>query len=266
MGLFDGGGGGFFSDPIGSIGSSIGNIVSNPGDALAGWGKSMMNPLGPVMGQGQWFMGGAGGPNQGKPGDVGNGGLTGAPGAYQSMTGRMMDVDAANSQGYNALKGEALRTGPSGWFNAQNSYNKLDEKNMRDRAGAEASGQTAKARSDLAAQGGLSSGARERVAENGQKNYMNMSQDITRQGQLNNMNMQVQDQGNKLKALSAMPGIEQNKINSWEAAHQADIDYNYKIWAKQQEMEAARLQARATENAGNSGGLFGGGGFLGLGF
>lgn len=265
MGLFDGGGGGFFSDPIGSIGGTISNIVSNPGQALSSWGKSMINPLGPVVGQGQWAMGGGlGQPPGGNPADGGTG-LTGAPPGNDTMTSRMGAIDSANNAGYNALTSEALRNGPSSYYSAANSANALDQKNLKDKAGADAAGQTAKARSDLAAQGGLSSGARERTAETGSKNYMDMSQGITRQGQVNQMNMQLQDQGNKLKALGELPGVEQNKVNAWEAAAQSDRDYNYQIWAKQQEIAAANAQANATLNAGKTGGLFGGGGFLGTG-
>lgn len=241
------------SNAVNPIGKGLSNAFGQTGNVIG----DIINPIGAGLqfgiGQGQnsGILG-----SSAQASDLGNG-LTGAPAGTDTMTSRMGAIDSANSAGYNALTSEALRTGPSSYYSAANSANALDQKNLKDKAGAEAAGQTAKAQSDLSAQGGLSSGARERTAETGSKNYMDMSQGITRQGQVNQMNMQLQDQGNKLKALGELPGVEQNKVNAWEAAAQSDRDYNYQIWAKQQEIAAANAQANATLNAGNNKGVLG---------
>lgn len=146
-------------------------------------------------------------------------------------------------EGYNASQDEALRKGPSAWSGMANNMANLKEADARERGAGEIAGQTAKARSDLAAQGGLSSGARERIAEGGAKNYMAMSQDLARQGLSNETQVGMQDEQNRINNLGNFTGMEATKGNN--AADYAMRQYEAKMkgWA-------ANEQANATANSG----------------
>lgn len=146
-------------------------------------------------------------------------------------------------EGYNAYQGEALRQGPSAWAGMTNNMANLKEADARERGAGEVAGQTAQSRSQLAAQGGLTSGARERIAEGGAKNYMAMSQDLARQGLSNETQVGVQDEQNRMSNLGNFASMEGTKGQN--AADYAMRQYEAKVkgWA-------ANEQANATADAG----------------
>src|SRR5882724_3452674 len=111
-----------------------------------------------------------------------------------------------------AYRNEALRKGPSAWANLSKVSSSAQQANQREAALRESNSQTAGEMDKLASSGGLSSGARERAAEGGAKNYMNMSQDLTRQGNLNDLQIGINDETNRVQELGALPGMENQSI------------------------------------------------------
>lgn len=178
-----------------------------------------------------------------------------------SMTDVLKELSPEYTKGFNAYRDEALRKGPSRWLNMSMANNALKMADAREKAKLETAGETASAMDNLAAMGGISSGARERIQEQGQKNAMSMSQDLTRQGNLADLNMGVQDETNRIGQLTNLTGMEDTKLKEWESAKQTDYtnisnerqrlnDYNLKKYQARMEALAAERQAQATENAG----------------
>lgn len=179
-----------------------------------------------------------------------------------------LDALKPNTQGLEAFRAGALRTGASPW--ALLSYKKeyANENDARERAKREAMGATAGARTDLAMHGGLSSGARERVARSGMRDLLSMSQDVGRQGDVNRLGIDVQDEQNRISQLSMLPGMENQvfqgdlaKEGMYENAKNTDLSrqiaenqnknaYNTHLYDTQMSAWAAQKQADATENAG----------------
>lgn len=162
----------------------------------------------------------------------------------------------------------ANRQGPSAWATQAGQQQDALSANARDRGASESNAQTATALDRLASSGGLSSGARERAAEAGNKNYMNMTQDIGRQDSLNQLQIGVNDQQNKIQELSSLPGIEASalapqfqKATAWENAHSQDVSnqmnsaadknkFTENTYQQQMQAWAANKQADATQNSG----------------
>lgn len=185
--------------------------------------------------------------------------------AYDPSSMSMMDylqsIMPQNDAGYNKLKSDALNQGQSNWLGMTLANNDLGMQDKKQHAMLENAGQTAQARDQLASIGGISSGARERVAEQGQKNYMGMSQDLDRQNTLADMSARVTDEGNKVSQLGQLTTAEEGKVKDWEGARQSDItnttaekqranDYNMNLYSTKMQTMAAEDQARATENSG----------------
>ncbi len=119
-----------------------------------------------------------------------------------------LDPIQVNKEGLNQFRKEALRTGPSAWARLAEQVSRQEEKMARDRGAATSRGRTAEAQSGLAMRGGLTSGARERVARAGARDYMNMSQDIGAQGTANRMQVGLNDEQNRIAQLGQLPGME----------------------------------------------------------
>lgn len=182
-----------------------------------------------------------------------------------SMTKYLKEIQPQFDQGYNKFKDEATRDGGSGWLRRTEFMNALNEKDARDRGAAEVGGRTGEALSKLAAQGGMSSGARERAVMQGSKNWMDMSQDASREADRNNLSAGIQDEGNRINMLGQLPGMEQQRMSNWTQARAGDLNnqltesdrYNkFRMDRYNTRMQtwAAEQQATATENSG--GGCF----------
>ncbi len=207
--------------------------------------------------------------------------MAGAPGApsyspgfdpnTMSMAGDVNDrlnKIVADPRALNKFRGEALRMNPSSWARLQYDKQFADESNMKDRARGESAAATAGAESQLAARGGLSSGARERIARKGASDTLAMTQDVGRTGNMNRMQIDINDEQNRIQQLSQLPGMENNlfqqnmqKENLWEQARRSDIgnvtaenarrqSFNQNLYQQQMSAWAAQQQARATENSG----------------
>jgi hypothetical protein len=192
------------------------------------------------------------------------------PSTMATLPGTQSRLDAIklNTQGLDAFRDQALRKGPSPWALLATKKEYANETDARERAKREALGATAGARTDLAMHGGLSSGARERVARSGMRDLLSMSQDVGRQGDVNRLGIDVQDETNRVNQLSMLPGMEQgvfntdmakesayeqsqnNDINRQIGENQAKNAYNTNQYNQQMAAWAAQKQANATENAG----------------
>lgn len=167
----------------------------------------------------------------------------------------------------------ANRQGPSAWATSAGDQQNALAQNQLDRGASETAGQTGQALSNLGSSGGISSGARERVAEGGANNYMNMSQNTGRQNSLNQMQIGVNDQQNKMQEMGMLPGMEAaalqpefQKANMWENAKATDVgnqiantqsanQWNQNQAAQQMGAYMGNQQANATTKAAAGSGM-----------
>lgn len=179
----------------------------------------------------------------------------------QSMTAYLQSIMPQYDAGYQQLKSDALNKGQSGWLNMTLDANDAKLQDQKEHAMLQNAGQTASARDNLASIGGLTSGARERVAEQGQKNFMGMSQDLSRQSDLSDLSARGTDEQNKVSQLGQLTTAEEGKQKDWENARQQDItnqqtetgrlnEYNMNLYNTKMTALAADRQAQATENSG----------------
>lgn len=173
-----------------------------------------------------------------------------------------------DQRGINAFRDQALRSGPSAWATTEMDRQNLEESSARQRLGREAAGRTAEGESALAMRGGLTGGARERLREGATRDYLDMSQNVGRQAGLNRLQIQSQDEQNRIGQLGQLPGMEnqlfQGQLDKTKllgqvqgldtaaviAENQRKNDYNKGTWEKQMEAWGASRTAQATENAG----------------
>lgn len=178
-----------------------------------------------------------------------------------SMTKNLQSISPQYSQGFNQMRDEALRKGPSAWLNMSKANNALGLQTKKEAAEAEQLSGTAQSRDQLASIGGLTSGARERTAEQGQKNLMAMDQDLSRQETQSDLSMGVQDESNRVGQLNNLTTAEEGKQKDWQTAAAADVtnaisekarlnDYNMKQYQARMDALAANNQANATANSG----------------
>src|SRR3990167_80692 len=116
--------------------------------------------------------------------------------------------DASGLEGYQKYKEQALSDDASPWAKLMEQKLAQEEANQRSEAAAQNMAGQAQARSSLAMRGGLSAGARERIAQQGQRNLMNTQQGIQSQGLLNKYNLGAQDQQNRMGMLKDLSGSE----------------------------------------------------------
>lgn len=198
-------------------------------DFVKNGAKNMLDPFGIVTGSKKGGGSGGGGPGGG---------------AYDGMQQYPgYGAGGAGSQAYESLIGQATNPGDSPW--ALKSKNALDlgTKDALDKARATTAGTTAQAMDGLASRGGLSTGARERIQEGGQKSFLDMSQNLNKSNDLNFANMQVQDAGQKNNMLSAATTAELAKARDMN-------DYNMRKYEADMGAWAADKTATATANSG----------------
>ena len=164
-------------------------------------------------------------------------------------------------KGFSQMEKEALRTGPSAWANLASQQQRNQAGLGRSRAMAEAAGQTAQARTGLAMRGGVDSGSRERLASQGMKSAMAMSQDIGANLDNNLLSIGMQDNTNRLGVLDKFSGMEMDKAKTLGQAKQMDIQnqiaenqnknkFAMDMWSKKMETYAANQNSKAIENSG----------------
>lgn len=99
-----------------------------------------------------------------------------------------------NTGGIQALRGEALRTGPSAWRT-------MEEAAQRDNLAKATAGQAQQAKNQLAMSGGLRGGAGERLQANAMNQNLTGGQGIAR-------NLAIADEQKRMQAVGQLPGQE----------------------------------------------------------
>lgn len=182
--------------------------------------------------------------------------------AYDPTTMSLTDYlqGKYDHSGYDQFKQEATRKGPSSWATLAKQDQAFQAGANREKGATEANAQTAQAEDNLAARGGLSSGARERADTDGAKNYLSMAQDAARSETGNDLQIGMNDEQNRIQQLSQLPGMEQSQAQMWEGAKQQDIanttgqtdkinQYNQNVYSQQMQAWAAGMQADATRDS-----------------
>jgi len=159
--------------------------------------------------------------------------------------------------GVSALSGEALRTGPSAFGRLAEQQAFTEEAEARGNLAEQAGAEGAAASTRLASRGGLTSGARERVAKESSRAGILAGQEAGRQGTFARLKGRLADEANRQGAIQNLA--------------QADITtqgqrnvFEQEKFNKFAELFGAQQQANIIEKQGSPG-LLGGGGFLGLG-
>lgn len=110
--------------------------------------------------------------------------------------------------GLNKFRQEALRDGPSAWANMQmDALRNLESQQMDQMADSER-GQMAQAMDMMSEQGGLSSGARERMAMGGVRDNLLSRQRLRQDMGNRGMQIKIQDEQNRINQLGQLPGME----------------------------------------------------------
>lgn len=207
----------------------------------------------------------------------------------------LLDKAAYDPTALKELTSQATATGPSAWASVAQLSNKANTANQMGAAGAQANSAGAAARSALASHGGLRQGAMANLANQGAKSLLSSKQGVLNQGFLNDLGIQSEDAKNKMtmlnQAVSGAQGeatanqnaanlwgnmaindrnydtsVQQSNITSLLANKQGQNAFNSNTYNSNLQAWAAKQQADAQTEAGkHSGGVFGGGGFLGLG-
>jgi hypothetical protein len=183
--------------------------------------------------------------------------------SQDALAGKYQNFVDANSSGFNQEKSESESAAPTGWATAERLRQNQLSMEQRDAGAQQVGGQTAQADDALAAQGGLGSGARERVAEGGAKNYIGMEQGIDTSAINNDLQIGSTDESNKLSMLNNVAGQEQQRSANWMQANQYDEGqqtaeagrlnaWNQMTTQQQNAAYAATQQANATADSGTS--------------
>lgn len=178
-------------------------------------------------------------------------------------------LDPSKWEGYSAYKNQALGTGPSPWATMMLEKQGLEEQGQKGAAAAQAQSGMAAARSALGMRGGLSAGARERIALQGSRNLLSGRQQVSGAGALNRLGIGAQDQQNKTSMLGNLMNSEAdigkfntnlqgknsefNIMRSLEEKRAKDSQ-DLQVYQEQMKKWAADRQATATENSGGGGG------------
>lgn len=166
-----------------------------------------------------------------------------------------------NMQGINAYSAEALRKGPSAWANLAKVQNAEQLEAQKEQALKQGAGQTAAAEDNIASSGGLSSGARERAAESGATNVLDMQQGLQKQGNENDLQIGINDEQNRISQLGALPGLENEAIqplfqkadiisNAEAQQNAAENTFNMNLYNTQMGAWGAQQTANAISNSG----------------
>lgn len=169
---------------------------------------------------------------------------------FDSLANDFTSSEGQYDSGLNQLRSEALSNAPSAATQLALYQQSLQDQILRQKGMAQNAGQTASAEDNLAASGGMSSGARERVQEQGQKNYMSMAQNLDQQQVLGGLGVREQGLQTQNQQLGALTGDEQQQQQMWLTAKQQDYQNQLSVYQTQMQSIAAEDQAEATENAG----------------
>ncbi len=175
-----------------------------------------------------------------------------------------------DSSALDKLTGMATSDEASPWARIAMDLNKANTANQMGAADVLGNTALSTARSSMASRGGLRQGAAFNLANMGAKNLMAGKQGVLNQSNLNELGILGNDAQNKMGMLGQAVQGQGQRAGIWgnvvSNQNQGENAYNANIYNQNMKAWAADKQATAdTEAAKHSGGLFGGGGFLGLG-
>lgn len=171
-----------------------------------------------------------------------------------------------NKQGLEAIRGRALQQGPSAWANMAEAKQRQEEGQQRSQGAAQGATAQAQARSQLAMRGGLSGGARQRLAMQGARDTASAGQQIGAQGQSARASIGLQDEQTKNQMLSQLPGMElqalqpeMQKASAWQqmATGEQGQDFQRQQFNKNADMSSQQfnvgnaLKEQQGQNAAN---------------
>lgn len=182
----------------------------------------------------------------------------------------------ADREGYEAFKKEALRESgtPSSWANMMSAKTDAAKKEEIDNLAASQNATLRQTYDDLAAQGGISGGSRERIASQSLADVMRLRQEARRKATADNLNVAATDEENRLKMLGEVPGMDMQRANlamqnqqnlmtakqydSNQAISQMDKERADEMdaWKTNMETWAANKQADAQARSSGGGGCF----------
>lgn len=137
-----------------------------------------------------------------KQGDVG------FTGSLAELNDKLSGINL-NKDALESLRARGLAApGTSDWEKLQYQKQGADELTQREGASRSNAGATSDAFSQIASKGGLSSGARERLAAGGAKNYAQSLQDVARAGAGQRTDIGIAGENQRLDILKALPGME----------------------------------------------------------
>lgn len=165
--------------------------------------------------------------------------------------------DPYQGEAVQKLKEQAFAEGDSPWARLQQQKLALEQSGLMDQAAKQQLQGMAQGQAQLAMSGGLSGGARERMARMGARDLMMARQGISRQGAMGRMGIQEQDIGRKEGLLSQFANAEQRAqemnigtrkedINRQAAFEGGRYGEQMKAWAAKQAAEAQRQAAKSS--------------------
>lgn len=161
--------------------------------------------------------------------------------SYQAVN---QNYDPRALQQYQA---EASRSGPSKWSVLAGQQQNNAAMNSKDQLAKDIYGQNASAQANLAMRGGLTGGARERVAREGNQNFMGMSQGVNQQRTQNLYDIAAKDEQNRVTMLGNVPGMQAQRAGLFGQANQYDTTamnaYNADTYKSKMGYLGGRVQA-----------------------
>ncbi|MCA6565611.1 MAG: hypothetical protein ACK5RO_06680 [Pseudobdellovibrionaceae bacterium] len=130
-----------------------------------------------------------------------------------SMSDKIGPDVQLNNQGLDAIRSRALSTGPSAWAQLANEKQGMEEQQAMQNAQRQNQSSFRQGMSNLSGRGGLSAGARERMAMQSMRQQNTGNQGLLNQGIQNRMNIGLQDQQQKDQMLQQLPGMDMNAAN-----------------------------------------------------
>lgn len=171
----------------------------------------------------------------------------------------------ADDQGFQRFEQEALRDGPSTFADLMLQRRELDRKDQIGDISSQYQMGLGNAMDAMAAQGGLGSGARERMAASSMRDLLAARQGARRDYNRDRLGILAQDEQNRIGQLQALTGMEMdrnrmslqgrefditNSLQERDSRRTADLDK----WKQERQDWAAIKQSEAQKNAG--GGCF----------
>lgn len=151
--------------------------------------------------------------------------------------------------GLNDFREQATRTGPSTWANEATAKSYTDQANAMDAASKSAASNTATSKNALAMQGGLRSGAAERVQTSGNRDAMSADQQLAAGGNSNRQQIGINDEQNRITQLGMLPGMEEADAGFKENEASGENQQLLSQYGTQASMWGAGQQANATAAA-----------------